>query len=320
MKKSLHLISNISRKFRDDHVGAYAGQATLFIIISLFPFLMFLLTLIQFLPITESNIMIIVDEIFPTNLSPMFIGIISEVFDKGTTTVISVTAITALWSASRGFLTIAKGLNNVYGIKETRNYILTRISATLYTLVFAVIIVITLIFLVFGNRIYYLIENLVPILKDAALLVISLRAVVGFAILVVFFLLLYLAVPNRKGKVVNELPGAIITAAGWMVFSYLYSFYIDNMANMSDTYGSLTAIVLLMLWLYFCMYILFIGAEVNVILCTKTLQKVLKAPEKYDGSIRALFNNDEDDELDVEDIVSKLPKQIQEYYEGKQNK
>ncbi len=318
MRKFLHLLTNVSRKFSDDHVAAYAGQAALFIIISLFPFLMFLLTLIQFLPITESNIMIIVSEIFPPNLGPLFIRIISEVFDKGSSTVISVTAITALWSASRGFLALTQGLNKVYGIKETRNYVLTRVSAILYTLAFAIIIVITLIFLVFGNRIYYFVENVFPILRDTALVIISVRAVAGFTILVAFFIILYLAVPNRKGKVINELPGAIITAAGWMVFSYLYSFYIDNMSNMTDTYGSLTAIVLLMLWLYFCMYILFIGAEVNVILSTKHLQVALVSPRKYDGSIRTLINDE--GEIDMEELVSRFPKQVQDFYENKQNK
>lgn len=262
-KKNHYVLSNFFRKINDDHVGAFAGQATLFIVISMFPFLMFLLTLMQYLPITESNIMMIVYEILPSNISPLFIGIVSEVFDKGSTTIVSITAITALWSASRGFLALVKGLNCVYEIKETRTYIKTRILAILYTLVFAIIIIITLVFLVFGNRIYLFIENVFPILKDTVLLIISIRAVVSLAILIVFFLILYLAIPNRKSTILNELPGAIVAGAGWMVFSYLYSFYIDNMGNMTDTYGSLTAIVLLMLWLYFCMYILFIGAEIN---------------------------------------------------------
>lgn len=269
IKKALRILSNFSRRLNDDHVGAYAGQATLFIIISIFPFLMFLLSLIQYLPITESQIMIIVNEMFPSNISPMFVQIIAEVFDKGSTTLISVTAITALWSASRGFLALVRGLNQVYGIKETRSYIKTRVLATLYTLVFALILIITLLLLVFGNRLYIFIENVFPILKETALIIISLRTVVGLAILIAFFTILFLAIPNRKSTILNELPGAIIAAVGWMTFSYLYSFYIDNMGSFSDTYGSLTVFVFLMLWLYFCMYILFIGAEINQILVSK---------------------------------------------------
>ncbi|NMB44731.1 MAG: YihY/virulence factor BrkB family protein [Clostridiales bacterium] len=256
-------IRNFARKLRDDNVSAFAGQATLFIIISIFPFMMFLLSLIQYLPITQSNIMIIANNIFPTNISPLFIQIIAEVFDKGSSTIVSLTAITALWSASRGFLALVRGFNSVSGTKETRNYFVLRILSAIYTLAFALIIIVTLILLVFGNRLYLWIESVFPIIRQTALIVMSIRAVVGFATLIIFFLLLFVLVPNRKSTISTELPGAIIAAAGWIIFSYIYSFYIDNMANFSNTYGSLTAIVLLMLWLYFCIYILFIAYEIN---------------------------------------------------------
>ena len=283
IKIFFHTIVNFFRKLREDHVAAYAGQATLFILISFFPFLMFLLTLIRYIPITESNIMIIIDYMFPNNISPMFIRVIAEAYDKGSATIMSITAVTALWSASRGFIALARGLNCVYGIKETRGYLKTRIASALYTLVFALILVITLVFLVFGNRLYVWLGDVFPIIKDTALIIISLRAVVGLAILVIFFIILFLAIPNRKSRLMDELPGAIVAAGGWMGFSYLYSFYIDNMANMSNTYGSLAAIIFLVLWLYFCMYILFIGGEINDVLASKSIQDLLKSPEKYEG-------------------------------------
>ncbi|HHX55104.1 MAG TPA: YihY/virulence factor BrkB family protein, partial [Clostridiales bacterium] len=178
---------------------------------------------------------------------------------------------------------LARGLNCVYGIKETRGYLKTRIASALYTLVFALILVITLVFLVFGNRLYVWLGSVFPVIKDTALIIISLRAIVGLAILIIFFIILFLAIPNRKSRLTDELPGAIVAAGGWMGFSYLYSFYIDNMANMSNTYGSLAAIIFLVLWLYFCMYILFIGGEINDVLASKSIQDLLKSPEKYEG-------------------------------------
>lgn len=283
IKTFFYTIINFSRKAKEDHVAAYAGQATLFILISFFPFLMFLLTLIRYLPITESNILLVIDYMFPNNISPIFIRVIAEAYEKGTATIMSITAITALWSASRGFIALTRGLNCVYGIKETRGYFKSRITSALYTLVFALILAITLVVLVFGNRLYIWLGSVFPIIKGTALIIISLRAVVGLTILVIFFTILFIAIPNRKGKVKEELPGALVAAGGWMGFSYLYSFYIDNMANMSNTYGSLAAVIFLVLWLYFCMYILFIGGEVNDVLASKSLQESLKSPQKYDG-------------------------------------
>ena len=103
-------------------------------------------------------------------------------------------------------------------------------------------------------------------MAHAALFVILIRTVVSLLLLIVFFWALYLFVPDRKSRHISvELPGAVMCAAGWMGFSYLFSFYIDHMSDFSAMYGSLTAVVLCMVWLYACMYLLFAGAEFNVI-------------------------------------------------------
>jgi membrane protein len=129
---------------------------------------------------------------------------------------------------------------------------------------------------VFGNRLYLWVEVKFPVFKNLALLIISLRTIIGLITLMVFFLVIYVAIPNRKTKVMNELPGALICAAGWMGFSYAFSFYIDHSSNYATMYGSLTTIVILMLWLYFCMYILFIGAEINLLFENKVFVEKIK--------------------------------------------
>lgn len=266
IKKIIQMVNTCLDKISFDNVGAYSAQASFFIVISFFPFLMFLLTLVQYLPITESIMQTTMSSLFPDFINSFIGSIISEIYSKATGTIISVTVITALWSASRGFLSIVRGLNAVYSIRETRNYFVVRAISALYTLVFAAVIILTLGLLVFGNRLYMWINTKLPFLNDFALLLISFRTLLGMCILTLFFLALYVVIPNRKSRILNELPGALLSAAGWMLFSYIYSMYIDHMGNYSYMYGSLTAIVLLMLWLYFCMYILFLGAEVNLFL------------------------------------------------------
>ncbi len=270
------IIRAFNRKVRDDFISAFSAQAALFVLISFFPFIMLLLNLVQFLPITESVLMATLTQIFPGSISPLIINIVSEVYNKASGTIISLTIITTLWSASQGILAIVKGLNSVYGIKETRSYLKLRLISSVYTLIFAVMLIITLTILVFGNRLYVWIESKIPILRELALVIISIRTIAGLFILTLFFLLMYVVIPNRSTRVYKELPGAIVSAAGWMGFSYLYSFYIDNMSNYSRMYGSLTAIVLFMLWFYFCMHILFIGSEINVVLSSGDLIYYLK--------------------------------------------
>lgn len=237
---AIRTIHKFLTQLRDDFISAFAAQAAFFIILSFIPFIMFLFTLLNFFPLNAGN------------LTRLPAGILS-----GTA---------ALWSASRGTLALVRGLNAVYKHKETRNYFLIRALSMVYTLCFAALLIVTLILLVFGNRLYDWVMSQLPILKDLAFLIMSLRSLVTIIILTLFFLLLYLVIPNRKSRLLKELPGAILSAGGWMGFSFLFSFYIDHGPNSSFAYGSLTTLAFSMLWLYFCMYILFVGAEINVFL------------------------------------------------------
>jgi membrane protein len=277
IKATFKLIGLLSKKIRDDHVAAFSAQAAFFIIISFFPFIMLLLSLIKYFPIEEANMTNIITQVFPTTVNSLIASIINEIYQTAaSTTLISVTIITTLWSAGKGFLAIMNGLNSVYEINETRHGLLLRGMAALYTLIFAVMVIATMILFVFGNRLYFWIENKIPVLTDAALLIISLRTIVGLITLLIFFLIIYVVIPDRKTKIMKELPGAMVCAGGWMGFSYAFSYYIDNFSNYASTYGSLTAVVLFMLWLYFCMYLLFLGAEVNLLFENKILIQKIK--------------------------------------------
>jgi len=255
-------------KLRDDSISAFASQAAFFIILSFFPFVMFIFTLLNYLPVSSEDLRVFVIGIFPDTVSRVINTIFAELAAKASGAVLSATVIAALWSASRGMLALVRGLNAVYGHKETRNYFLIRGISMLYTLGFAALLIITLILLVFGNRLYGLIIRQFPPLGNFALIVMSNRTLVTMFILTGFFLLFYLVIPNRKSTLLRELPGAVLSAGGWIGFSFLFSFYINNMNGYTYTYGSLTTLAVCMLWLYFCMYILFLGAEVNMLLAT----------------------------------------------------
>jgi len=267
------MIRAFLRKLRQDTVSAFAAQTAFFVILSFFPFVMFLLTLLNYLPVPLKELLRATEDFLPGTLHEFVTPLLQEVYSKSTKALLSVSVTAALWSSSRGFLVIIHGLNAVYGNKETRNYFVVRALSVFYTLFFAVVLILTLILLVFGNQIYLQIQSRVPVLEHAALLIISLRTVIFLLALTAYFLLLYLAIPNRKSHFFDELPGALLSAVGWLGFSYLYSFYIDNLSNFSAMYGSLTAIVLCMIWLYACMYIMFIGAELNVVVSDAAVRK-----------------------------------------------
>ncbi|MBQ4396773.1 MAG: YihY/virulence factor BrkB family protein [Clostridia bacterium] len=266
VKKTRRVVDRFLYEFKEDNVGAYAAQAAFFVIISVFPLIMLLLTLIRFLPYFDNGVPMIQISIFPHDLNVFVTDALEEIVNKSSNAVLSISAVTALWSASKGVYSIFQGLSSVYSVKDTRGWLNMRLRAVVYTLFFLVMLILALFFLVFGNGIYQAVFNFLPLAADKVEIVSrGIKWLLGFAVLVLFFEVIYIAVPDRRSSVFEELPGALVSAVGWVGFSYLYSFYIEHFGHYANVYGSLTAVVLLMLWLYFCMYIMLFGAEVNVV-------------------------------------------------------
>lgn len=264
LRKIWHTIEWFMKKINDSDVDAWSGQSAFFIIISFFPFMLLLVSLLRTMHIAESQIMGELTTLLPSAVLDFILNVVNEATSHTETAIVSVSVIAALWAISRSMFAVTKGLCSVYETEETRNYFLTRIISFFYTIAFFVVLAITLLILVFGGTIATFLVQLFPQFKATALLILTFRSIVAAVVLTLMFLLMYKVLPNNPMRLRELLPGALFTSLGWLIFSRLFSFYIDNFSNYSNLYGSLTAIVLLMLWLYFCMYILFLGGTVNM--------------------------------------------------------
>ncbi len=270
IKKIYQIVLNLVSKSEEHSISAHAAQSTLFIFISLFPFAMMLLSLLNYVPINFTGTGSVTSNLFPESVSNYIYKLLNEIKILSSGTLISLTALTALWVASKGLYAIGKGLNSVYGVKETRNYFTLRFFALLETIAFIIIILIVLLILVFGNLINTWLKGFSPFLSGILEWIINLRGIGGLLILSLFFTAIYTFMPDRKCRFKSQLPGGIMTSIGWIAFSYMFSFYIDNFSNYSNLYGSLTAVVIFLLWLYFCMYMLFLGGEINCLINNST--------------------------------------------------
>ncbi len=254
-----------------DNISAYAAQAAFFIIMSLIPFVMLFISLIQFTPVTKSMVMEIVNRLMPEYISPFLIGIINEVYNNSVGTA-SIAAIMAVWSAAKGIHCVTNGLNSVYDIEETRNWIFLRFRAILYTLMLVIAIVVSLTLMVFGNSLQKLIWKYIPFAADFTWGILQLRSLILLAVLMLFFLMLFKMLPNRKASVKHQIPGSVLSAVGWSLLSFGISIYVDYFNGFS-MYGSLTTIILVMMWLYFGIYIMLVCAEINKIYEDSRLKK-----------------------------------------------
>ena len=202
-------------------------------------------------------------QVFPSSVDSMITSIVNQVYNQSMG-IIPVTVLVALWSAGKGVLAVTTGLNCVYKCVETRNYIVLRIRATIYTVMFILVIILLLVLSVFGNAVNIFIAEHIPILENLADQLIASRTIITLIVMIAFSLLIYKFLPNRKDKMLRQLPGAVFAAIGWMIVSWIFSIYVDVFKGFSSMYGSLTTIVVIMLWMYFCMYITLLGGELNV--------------------------------------------------------
>lgn len=193
-------------------------------------------------------------------------SVMKEVYEQSTIAITSFTIIFVLWSAGRGILSITRGINEIYHINETRNYFYIRFISAVYTLWLAMALIVTLGLLVFGNVIYRKVIQLLPVLHDFAAFVISIRMLIIFCLLTLFFIFVYRVLPNKKTPLLYVLPGAISCSIGWMITSSIFAIYFNTSHSFTYMYGSLAGIMMIMLWLYTCMYQLFLGAELNNLL------------------------------------------------------
>lgn len=257
------IIKGFTNRLKDDHISAFSAQAAFFLIMSIVPFLSLLLTLIKYLPISQTMLLDTVINVTPVPFEPLVTTILEELFAKSNGAILSVSVLVAIWSAAKGVLAIVRGLQAVYHVNESRNYFVLRFISAIYTVIFVTAIILTLLLLVFSNQIYYALKTDFPTAADFISIFIKQKFLLALCLLTLFFLVVYRLVRRSNNSFISLIPSAVIAALSWIVFSYAFSVYIDKFSDFSYTYGSLTTIVLLMLWVYFCMYLLFIGAEIN---------------------------------------------------------
>lgn len=265
--KAFRTLSALIRRVTHDEVGLYAAQASFFLVISLVPLLMLLLPLVRFIiPFEEAEILALLKLYLPENLQEFISGILRDLYPAKTFPIISLSTLVLLWSASRGVHSVTSGLRHIFGAQKDPYY-RERVRALFYTVSFLVTVFFVLIVLVFGSSIWSLFLVAFPLLQGASGAVSLLKYLVSAFLITLFALLLYCATAEKPlSDARTQFPGALFAAAGWILFSTGFSLYLTNFARFSYIYGSLAAIIFLMLWLYICMWLLFLGAEINRLL------------------------------------------------------
>ena len=260
LKKLIRYLSN-------QQVPLYAANASFFLILSVFPVLVVLLALMRYTGMQVETFTDLIAEVVPGALMPMVNRLVLSAYVNSSGTVLSISAVAALWSASRGMYSFLMGLNAIYEVKENRGYIRTRLISMGYTFAFLLVLLLTLVLHVFGAD---LLQMLAALPIPAFLLnLLDLRVFLLLILQTALFCAMFMVLPNERNRLGESLPGALLASVGWQVFTNLYSVYSQKFTSYASIYGSVYVVALGMLWLYFCICIVFYGGVLN-----KTLRKL----------------------------------------------
>lgn len=248
---------------RPMNISIHSAYTSFFLVLSLFPALMLFVGILTYTSLEAEDLLELLRQLLPAPFMPMVERLLSGAYDASSAPLLSVSAVTAVWSASRGVLGLKEGFNAIYNLREKRNYLVTRGIGMIYTVLFVGILVLTLTLHVFGTTILDYLHMTTDPLLLFLMDVIDLRFVLLLILQTALFSTMYAALPSQRINPLRCIPGALFTSLGWLTFSDLFALYVEYFPNYANIFGSVYAVALAMLWLYCCINIVFYGAVIN---------------------------------------------------------
>lgn len=251
------------RQVSSMRIGLHAANTSYFLILAVFPTLVLLLGLLRYTSLSAADLVALLEGLIPPALLPEAEVLIHQMQKNISSAMVGLSALGALWSASRGIFGLLTGLNAIYGVSENRGYFYTRTISLVYTFAFLIVLLLTLVLHVFGTGLLEFLRHSTGGFLRFVLRIIDLRFFLLLALQTALFTAMFMALPNHPGRLSDSLPGAFLASSGWLIFSHLFSVYVENFSNYATVYGSVYAMAVSMLWLYFCISIVFCGGVLN---------------------------------------------------------
>lgn len=271
-------LKELITRIRKVDVTGLASQLAFFFLLSLFPLLIFIFTLLPYLNLNEQEIFMFINDYAPASVTQLLENTLGEILNNRSGGLLSFGIIATIWSASKGMNALTQALNRSYFQEETRSFIVARGMSVVFTVMLISVLVIALVLPVFGQQIGTFAFSYLGMEDSFIKLWTSLRWILPPVLIYVVFSLIYWLVPNMKITYSSVILGSIFSTVGWIITSVGFSFYVGNYGSYSSTYGSIGAIIVLMMWLYLSAIILMIGGQINAVM--RERKQVLQAKSK----------------------------------------
>ncbi|OGI20943.1 MAG: hypothetical protein A2287_02340 [Candidatus Melainabacteria bacterium RIFOXYA12_FULL_32_12] len=287
MSKTLNFIKDVGKGILDHDYPGLASEMAYNLILSLFPFAIFAVSIFGLFgtPNNINQIINLLNAVAPTETLHLIRDVLNEIFRSSSTGLLSIIAlIGALWTSSRAILSIAKGMNRAYEVPETRSFIKLNGLALLTVIMFAIVLLISVNLTIFGTTILEFLSRFLPISNDVSTTVLLVRWPITLFSLFTITLIIYYFLPNvhfyKKKLLLSSVFGSLFFSIFWLFGSWLFSLYVENFARYNAVYGTLGAFIVLLIWLYYTSLIMLIGGEISSELYKVFSPKIVEVKNK----------------------------------------
>ncbi len=255
-------LSELFRITVDAQIMVYASSGAFYLFLSLFPSAALLCSLLPLLPFSQQEALDYLSAVLPNVMQELLASIVSNVYSYSAAA-FSISALVLLWSAGRAFFGLIHGLDRVYRVESRGSFLKLRGLSCLYMLVFFAAMLLTLGLSLFQKSLMERLAGVWPQSADTVALLLRLRFVPAMVMLAVFFSCLYRFLPAGKRRFVDQIPGALLASALWMLLSWVFSLYLNRFGS-SSVYGSLATVAFALLWIQWCIALTLLGGCFNV--------------------------------------------------------
>lgn len=261
----LRIARSLYRRYIEDGVPALSAQTAYFFLLAIFPFMIFLMTIIGYIPLKGIDVLSPLEAILPYEAYRLLKVNLEYVADRRNLQILSIGFATTLWAASNGIGAVIASINKAYDVKEKRSFFKVKLVSVLFTMALSAMIVVYFVLLVFGHRIGdYMISIGVPVQYRKIWDQVRYMTVVLMQVLV--FAALYKYTPCSRLRWRDVLPGAVFTTIGWLLTSLGFAYYVNNFWNLRLLYGSIGGLIALLVWLYLSAMLVILGGEINAVI------------------------------------------------------
>ena len=265
--KILAYLDALNKRNIAHQLTAFAGQMAFFFVLSFFPMLIFTLSVISKLQINYDFMIDALKMILPYSISLLITDFISQSLSIEGSAVLSISGLTMLYASSKAVNALRRAVNMSYEVVETRNYFLLKFMAMGYMFLFTLIIVLSLMIPTLAiNIVDFLAKTFVfSIDKNVVSMIQYSRNILLLSTFIIAIVSIYTFLPNKKMHLADIYPGALFAVFGLVITNFLFSTVVVTVTDYSILYGSLSAMIAFMVWIYIFAQIIITGAEINAL-------------------------------------------------------